>query len=89
MWAMFSQNKLGVNLWITKKVKQVFIALLKLWIDQGREIYNNLMQKWLDNNDILMCSRHNKVKIVVAERIIRTFKNYIILKNLSKIMKSS
>ena len=89
MWSMFSQNKLGVNLWIKKKVKKFFIALLKLWIDQGREIYNNLTQKWLDDNDILMYSRHNKVKIVVAEGIIRTFKNYIILKNLSKIIKRS
>ena len=22
----------------------------KLWIDQGREFYNKLMQEWLDNN---------------------------------------
>ena len=25
-----------------------------VWVDQGRESYNNLMQKWLDENDILM-----------------------------------
>ena len=25
-----------------------------LWIDHGREIYNKLMQKWLDNDDIFM-----------------------------------
>ena len=25
-----------------------------LWIDQERELYNKLMQEWLDNNDILM-----------------------------------
>ena len=23
----------------------------KLWVDQGRECYNKLMQEWLDNND--------------------------------------
>ena len=32
----------------------------KLWVDQGREFYNNLMQKWLDDNDILMFSIHNE-----------------------------
>ena len=26
----------------------------KLWDDQGRKCYNNLMQKWLDNNRFLM-----------------------------------
>ena len=24
----------------------------KLWVDEGREVYNKLMQEWLDNNDI-------------------------------------
>ena len=23
----------------------------KLWVDQGRESYNKLMQEWLENND--------------------------------------
>ena len=52
-----------------KKVKQFLIVLLKkiskfkrkpnkLWVDQGREIYNKLMQKWFDDNDILMCSTY-------------------------------
>ena len=31
--------------------------LNKLWVDQGREFYNKLMQEWLDNNDIL-CTPH-------------------------------
>ena len=26
----------------------------ELWIDQGKELLNIFMQKWLDNNDILM-----------------------------------
>ena len=29
----------------------------KLWVNQGRELYNKLMQEWLDNN---MCSAHNE-----------------------------
>ena len=46
----------------------------KLWVDQRREFYNNLMQEWLDNNDILMYSTHNEGKSVIAERFIKTLK---------------
>ena len=46
----------------------------KLWVDQGREFYNKLMQKWLGNNDILMYSTHNEGKSVIAERFMRTLK---------------
>ena len=31
----------------------------KLQIDQGTKSYNKVMQKWLENNDILMQSTHN------------------------------
>ena len=48
-----------------------------LWVDQGTEFYNNCMQKWLDDNDILMYSTHNEAKSVVAERFIRTMKDKI------------
>ena len=30
------------------------------------------MQKWLDNNDILMCSIQSEGKLVIAERFIKT-----------------
>ena len=46
----------------------------KLWVDQGREFYNKLMQEWLDNNDILMYSTHNESKSVIAEIFIKTIK---------------
>ena len=45
--------------------------LNKLWVDQGREFYNKLMQEWLDNN-ILMYSTHNEEKLVIAETFIKT-----------------
>ena len=48
----------------------------KLWVDQGREFYNKLMQEWLDNN-ILMYSTHNEGKSVIAERFIKTLKSKI------------
>ena len=38
------------------------------------------MQKWLDNNNILMYSTHNEGKSVPAERFIKTLKNKIYLK---------
>ena len=46
----------------------------KLCVDQGREFYNKVMQKWLDNHNILMHSAHNEGKSVIAERFIKTLK---------------
>ena len=40
----------------------------KLCVDQGRQFYNSLMEKWLDDNDILMSLTHNEDKSVVEER---------------------
>ena len=53
----------------------------KLWGNQGREFYNKLMQERLDNNDVLMYSRYNEGKSVVAERFIRNLKRKISEKN--------
>ena len=44
----------------------------KLWVDQGREFYNKLMQEWLDNNNILLYSTRNEGKSVIAEGFIET-----------------
>ena len=38
----------------------------KLWVDQGRESYNKLMQEWLENNNILMYSTYNEGKSGIA-----------------------
>ena len=46
----------------------------KLWVNQGREFYNKLMQEWLDNDDILMYSTHNEGTSVITERFIKTLK---------------
>ena len=43
----------------------------KLWVDQGREIYNKIMPEWLNNNYILMTSTHNEGKSVITERFIK------------------
>ena len=49
----------------------------KLWVDQGKEIYNNLMQKWLNDNDILEYSTNNEDSSVVAERFIKTLRGKV------------
>ena len=36
----------------------------KLWANQGRKLYNNLMQEWLDNNNVLIFSTHHEAKSV-------------------------
>ena len=48
----------------------------KLWVDQGRQFYNKLIQEWLDNNGILMYSAHNKSMSVIAERFIKTLNSF-------------
>ena len=68
-----------------KKLKNLFYDFIeilneskqkpnKLWVTQGKDFYNNLMQKWWDDNEILMCSTHNEGKSRVAKRFTRTFK---------------
>ena len=67
-----------------KKVLNTFMEIVnksnrkpnKLWVDQGREFYNKLMQEWLDNNHSLMYSTHNEDKSVIAERFIKKSKIY-------------
>ena len=46
----------------------------KLWVDQGKQFYNKLMQEWLENNDILMYSTHNAGKSAVADLFIKILK---------------
>ena len=45
----------------------------KLWVDQGGEFCNKLMQEWLDDNDIFVHLTHNESS-VIAERFIKTLK---------------
>ena len=49
----------------------------KWWVDQGKEFYNSLKQKWIDDNDILVYSTYNEGTSVVAERFMRTLKGKI------------
>ena len=70
---MLSPNMRGLKPLMDRKVETViegFIGIVNeskpkqnnLWIDQGREFYNNLMQKWLHNNDGLIYLTYNQSK---------------------------
>ena len=41
---------------------------------QGREFYTKLLQKWSDDNDILMYSTHSESESVVCERFIKALR---------------
>ena len=60
----------------------------KLWVDQGKQFYNNPMHKWLEDNDILMYSTHNEGKSVIAERFIKTLHGKIYERMTAKDSKS-
>ena len=46
----------------------------KLWVDQGKEFYNKLMQEWLNSSNILEYSTHNEGRSVTTEKFIKTLK---------------
>ena len=58
-----------------KIIKQFNRKPNTIWVDQGEEFYNNVFEKWLSDNDIIMYSTYNEGKSVVAEIFIRTLKN--------------
>ena len=71
------ENKKGISATngFNKIIKQSNRKPNKIWVDQGGEFYNNILKKWLSDNDIIMYSTYNEGKSVVAERFIRTLKS--------------
>ena len=71
------KDKKGISIVnaFNKIIKQCNRKPNKIWVDQGGEFYNNVFEKWLSDNDIIMYSTYNEGKSVVAERFIRTLKN--------------
>ena len=45
-----------------------------IWVDEGKEFYNKLMNEWLKENNIIRYSTHGEHKSVVVERFNRTLK---------------
>ena len=48
-----------------------------IWVDHGKEFYNNKFKSFLKNNDIEMYSTFNEGISVVAQRFIKTLKSKI------------
>ena len=71
------KNKKGISIAnaFDKIIKQSNRKPNKIWVDQGGEFCNNVFEKWLSDNDIIMYSTYNEGKSVVAERFIRTLKD--------------
>ena len=71
------KDKKGISIVnaFNKILKQFNRKPNKIWVDQGGEFYDNVFEKWLSDNDIIMYSTYNEGKSVVAERFIRTLKN--------------
>ena len=71
------KDKKGISIVnaFNKIIKQSNRKPNEIWLDQGGEFYNNVFEKWLSDNDIIMYSTYNEGKSVVAERFIRTLKN--------------
>ena len=71
------KDKKGISIVnvFNKIIKQSNRKPNEIWVDQGGEFYNSVLQKWLSDNDIFMFSTYNEGKSVVAERFIRTLKN--------------
>ena len=69
----------------SKTVLNAFIEIVnesnckpnKLWVDQGREFYNKLIQESFDDNDILMYFTHNENKSVIAEKFMKVLESKI------------
>ena len=65
LWAIPLKDKRG------KTVLNGFIELVnksnckpnKVWVDQGRELYNKLIQEWLDNNNVLTLIKLGFLKV--------------------------
>ena len=49
----------------------------KICVDKGSKFHNASFKKWLQDNDIVMCSTNNERKSLVVERFIRTLKSKI------------
>ena len=78
-WVIPSKHKKGISIVnaFQKILKESNRKPNKIWVDKGREFYNNSFKKWLQDNGIVMYSTNNKVKSVAAERFIRTIRNKI------------
>ena len=78
-WVAPIKDKKGITITsaFQKILKESYRKPNKIWVDKGREFYNNSFKKLLKDNNIEMYSIHNEGKSVIAERFTRILKNKI------------
>ena len=77
-WVVPIKVKKGVSVVNAfQKINSEGRKLNKIWVDQGKEFYNNSFKDFLKMNNTEMHSIYNEGKSVVATRFIRTLKNKI------------
>ena len=71
-----NKNASSVKAAFEKIVKRAKAHPKKLWVDQGKEFYNNTLKTYLSSlsPSVELYSTHNEGKAVMAERVIRTLK---------------
>ena len=76
-WAVPLKTKTGVA--VTDALESIFKdhTPKKLWVDQGNEFYNQVLEPVLKKHDIQIYSTHNDEKCSVVERWNRTIKTQL------------
>ena len=76
-WAVPLKSKTGIA--VTEALESIFKdhTPKKLWVDQGNEFYNQVLEPVLKKHDIQIYSTHNDEKCSVVERWNRTIKTQL------------
>ena len=76
VWCIPLKDKTGqtVSDAFKQVVKETNRQPQKLWVDEGKEFYNKLMNDWLKENDIERYSSYGEHKSAIVERFNRTLK---------------
>ena len=75
-WSIPLKDKTGLSILdgLKQIVKESERIPKKLWVDEGKEFYNKMMNEWMKENNIIRYSTHGEHKSVVVERFNRTLK---------------
>ena len=73
-WIIPLKTKTGIE--VTAAFKKLFKEKIpeRIWVDNGKEFYNQHMKKLLGEENVILYSTHNELKSCVVERWNRTIK---------------
>ena len=78
-WVVPIKDKKGISIFnVFQKIISEGIKPNEIWVDQVSEFYNNSFKDFLKKNNTEMYSTYNEGESVVAERFIRTLKNFFL-----------